>query len=79
MRDGYSYPNLMTLNWRAIEPSGQCGRFWYFPRERAIAAVASVLVAQLFRLLEACCGALIGDLGDNAVMAGCDTHRFLAA
>jgi hypothetical protein len=44
----------------------------------AIAAVASVLVAQLFRVLEAC-WALIGDLGDNAVMVGCDTHRFLAA
>jgi hypothetical protein len=34
----------------------------------AIAAVASVLVAQLFRLLEAC-WALIGDLGDNAVVS----------
>ena len=35
----------------------------------AIAAVASVLTAQLFWLLEAC-WALIGDLGANAVMAG---------
>jgi len=35
-------------------------------------------VAQLFRLLEAC-WALIGYLGDNALMAGCDTNRFLAA
>jgi hypothetical protein len=42
-----------------------------------VAAVVSVLVAQLFRLSEAYWGTDY-DLGDNAVTDGCGTHCFLA-